>query len=246
LIQLFLLAVGLVAGVVNSIVGGGQFITFPAFVLAGTSAVIANTTSSVAVFPGVAASAFAYRQDLARLAQVINLKLVIAVSLVGAVIGALLLTHTPESIFTGLAPWLLLFGTVVYALGNRLTNLLRQRLQLGVTGLLVVQFLIGIYGGYFGAGIGILMLALMGLFGIDDLHAISGLRTLLSSCINGIAVVTFVIEGKVYWPGAIAMAIGALVGGYAGAAVTRRLPPKVLRPIIIAIAVAMTVYFFAR
>jgi uncharacterized membrane protein YfcA len=245
-ITLFLLAVGLVAGIVNSIVGGGQFLTFPAFVLAGTSAVIANTTSSVAVFPGIVASAFAYRSDLARLAQVINLKLVIGVSLVGALIGALLLTHTPESVFTSLAPWLLLFGTVIYALGNRVNDVLRRHMRLGTTGLLVVQFLIGIYGGYFGAGIGILMLALMGLFGIDDLHAISGLRTLLSSCINGVAVITFVIEGKVYWQGAAIVAVAALVGGYAGAAVARRLSPKILRPVIVVIAVTMTVYFFAR
>jgi uncharacterized membrane protein YfcA len=245
-IWVFLLAVGIVAGIANALVGGGQFLTYPAFVFAGLPAILANTTSSVAVFPGVVAGAFAFRKDLARLAQVIDLKLAMAASLAGGLVGALLLTHTPESAFTAIVPWLLLFGTMVYAFGNQLNAVLRGHMRLGALGFFATQFLIGIYGGYFGAGIGILMLALMGVFGLTDLHAMSGLRTLLSSCINGIAVITFVIEGKVDWPGAIVMAIGGIAGGYAGAAVARRLPPKMLRPVIIVIAVAMTAYFFVR
>src|SRR5581483_12109984 len=126
-------------------------------VMAGAPAVIANTTSSVAVFPGVVAGAYAFRQDLARLAQIVDLKLAIAVSLAGGLVGALLLTHTPESAFATIVPWLLLFGTAVYVFGNRLNLALGGRMQLGAIGFGATQFLIGIYGGYFGAGIGILM-----------------------------------------------------------------------------------------
>jgi hypothetical protein len=242
----FLILVGFFAGVANSVVGGGQFLTFPAFVFAGLPAVIANTTSSVAVFPGVVTGAYAWRHDLARLGQEIDMKLAIGATLLGSLTGALLLTHTPESLFNFIVPWLLLFGTVLFAAGNRFNALLRRRLRLGARAFVVLQFVVGIYGGYFGAGISILMLALMALYGLTDIHAMTGLRTVLSSCANGIAVVTFAAEGTVDWPGALVMMTGAIAGGYAGAVVAKRISPKLLRPIVILVAGAMTAYFFAR
>ena len=244
--SLFLLAVGICAGIANAVVGGGQFLTFPAFVMAGVPSVLANTTSSVAVFPGIVTGAYAFRKDVLRLADLVDIKGSMAMSLAGGLLGALLLTHTPEAAFAALVPWLLLFGTLVYAFGNRLNLALRRSMRLGSGGFLATQFLIGIYGGYFGAGIGILMLALLGVYGITDLHAMSGFRTLQSSCINAVAVLTFVLEGQVDWPGAVAMGIGAIIGGYTGAAVARRISAKVLRPVIIVIAFAMTGYFFLR
>jgi hypothetical protein len=174
------------------------------------------------------------------------MKLAIGATLLGSLTGALLLTHTPESLFNFIVPWLLLFGTVLFAAGNRFNALLRRRLRLGARAFVVLQFVVGIYGGYFGAGISILMLALMALYGLTDIHAMTGLRTVLSSCANGIAVVTFAAEGTVDWPGALVMMTGAIAGGYAGAVVAKRISPKLLRPIVILVAGAMTAYFFAR
>ena len=242
----FLFAVGFVAAIANSVVGGGTFLTFPALVFAGVPPVIANATSSVALVPGVLASALAYRRDLKRLASGLDLRWVFGVSVAGGLVGAFLLTHTPERIFVGLAPWLLLFATLLFTFAKQINPWLRSHVRLSQTGLLAIQFLIGIYGGYFGAGLGILMLALFGVYGMSDLSAMNGLRTLLAATMNLVAIPTFVLGGIVDWPAAAVMAVAAILGGYAGARVARRMKPEHLRPVIIVLAFAMTFYFFWR
>jgi uncharacterized membrane protein YfcA len=243
---LFLFAVGFFAAIANSVVGGGTFITFPALVFIGVPPIVANATSSVALTPGVLASAFAYRHDLKRLASGLDLRFVFGVTLAGGLLGAFLLTHTPERIFVELAPWLLLFATLVFTFGRQLNPWLKQHVRLGQSGLLAIQFLIGIYGGYFGAGIGILMLALLGVYGLTDLSAMNGLRTLLAAAANLIAIPAFILGGVVDWPAGLVMAVAAILGGYAGAMVARRMKPEHLRPVIIVLAFTMTAYFFIR
>jgi len=242
----FLFAVAFVAAIANSVVGGGTFLTFPALVFAGVPPIVANATSSVALTPGVAASGFAYREDLKRLAGALDLRFVFGVSLAGALVGAFLLTHTPERIFETLAPWLLLFATLLFTFGRQINPWLRRRVRLGQAGVLVIQFFIGIYGGYFGAGIGILILALLGIYGLSDLSAMNGLRTLLAAGMNLVAIPAFILGGVIDWPAGLVMAVAAILGGYAGAAVARRMQPEHLRPVIVALAFAMTAYFFLR
>jgi uncharacterized membrane protein YfcA len=242
----FLFAIGFVASIANSVVGGGTFITFPALVFAGVPPLVANATSSVALTPGVFASGFAYREDLKRLAGALDLRWVFGVSLAGGLLGAFLLTHTPGTIFTALAPWLLLFATLLFTFGRPVNSWLRKRVRLGQAGVFAIQFLIGIYGGYFGAGIGILILALLGVYGLSDLTAMNGLRTLLAASMNLVAIPAFVLGGIVDWPAALVMAAAAILGGYAGAAVARRMKPEHLRPLMVGLAWAMTLYFFLR
>jgi uncharacterized membrane protein YfcA len=243
---LFLFAVGFVAAIANSVVGGGTFLTFPALVFLGVPPIVANATSSVALTPGVLASGFAYREDLKRLAGALDLKWVFGVSLAGGLAGAFLLTHTPDRIFTVLAPWLLLFATLLFTFGRPVNAWLRKRVRLAQTGVLAIQFFIGIYGGYFGAGIGILILALLGVYGLSDLTAMNGLRTLLAASMNLVAIPAFILGGVIDWPAGLVMAVAAILGGYAGAAVARRMKPEHLRPVMVGLAWAMTIYFFLR
>ena len=245
MITLLLVSTAFLAGVMNAVAGGGSFLTFPALVFSGIPSVIANATNSVALFPGGLASAWAYRHDFPAL-DGIGTKKLLGVSLLGGVIGALLLVYTPEHTFNTLVPWLLLAATALFAGGRRLTPLLRRVIHIGPSGLCFIQLLIAIYGGYFGGAMGIMMLALYGLFGLTDINEMNALKTLLSGSINAIAVVCFVFAGKVSWGPAVIMLASAIVGGYVGARVARRMNPDHVRAIIVAIGVAMTVAFFVR
>lgn len=231
------------AGVVNAVAGGGSFLTFPALVMAGVPPVNANATSTVAVCPGALASAYGYRRELAAL-EGFDLKAAVAISLVGGLIGALLLLWTPQPLFAALVPWLLLFATVLFVLGPKVSAWVRARFRMGVGTMLAVQFVIAIYGGYFGGGIGILMLAMLGVFGLTNLHAMNGIKVLLSGCLNVVAVVAFIIGDAVHWTEALIMMGACIGGGYAGAAVARRIPPPILRKFVIGVGFAMTAYFF--
>ncbi len=193
---LLLLVAAFAAGVLNAIAGGGSFLTFPALVFVGVPAVIANATNTVALFPGSFASAYSYRHGLARL-EGISLRTMVLVSLAGGVFGAILLLITPENVFVNLTPWLLLFATVMFAFGKRLGISLKRRFHFGFAALVVSQTVIAIYGGYFGGGIGILMLAALAIFGMTDINAMNGIKTILAGTLNGIAVVVFVVAGKV-------------------------------------------------
>jgi uncharacterized membrane protein YfcA len=246
---LVLFAAALFGGAMNSVAGGGSFLTFPALILTGVTPIYANATSTVALWPGAVASVGAYRRELGRARHAVLLG---AVSLVGGIAGAWLLLHTPSAAFQRLIPWLLLAATALFASGPAITSRLRTRLggrgdaRLSLTGMAVAQLVIAVYGGFFGGGIGILMLATLGLMGIDNITEANALKTLLAACINGIAVLTFIVANAVVWPQAILMLVAAIIGGYGGAATARRLPALVVRRVVIAIGCAMTLYFFLR
>lgn len=240
---LLLIVSAFFAGALNAVAGGGSFLTFPALILAGVPPLNANATSTVAVAPGALASAYGYRRELGKIKEV-HLPSFLAVSLVGGLIGALALLWTPERTFEAIVPWLLLFATVLFAFGPKVSAWIRRTVTVGYTSVLVTQFFIAVYGGYFGGGIGILILATLGVFGLTDLHAMNGLKTLVSGCLNAVAVVAFVFGGAVYWTEALIMLVAAVAGGYAGAAIARRIPPPILRKFVIGVGVTMTAYFF--
>jgi len=240
------------AGALNAVAGGGSFLTFPSLVFVGVPAVRANATSTVALWPGAAASVGAYRRELARVDRVLAVVLA-ATSLVGGVLGAVLLLRTPESTFSALVPYLLLGATLLFAASPRITALLRRQTataptgrRVGILGVAVAQLVIAVYGGYFGGGIGILMLATLGLMGIESIHEMNALKTVLAACINGVAVVTFVLAGAVAWAPALLMVVGSICGGYGGATVARKIEPRILRGGVITVGCAMAAYFFLR
>jgi uncharacterized membrane protein YfcA len=236
-------AAALIGGAINSVAGGGSFLTFPALVLAGVPAIPANATNNTAMWLGVVASARGYREEVRA-----HRHLLVAagiVSLVGAVIGAILLLHTPPKLFVRMIPWLLLFATVVFALSplvKKRNDAARPHTPLQ----LVVQFFIAIYGGYFGAGMGILMLALLSFSGLPNLNVANGLKNVLSIVINGTAIIPFVIAGIIVWQVALVMAIFTMLGGYFGARFFRRVPSSITRIVVLCIGVGMSAYFFVR
>ena len=241
-----LLAVtGFIAGVMNSVAGGGTFLTFPALVFTGVPSVIANASNAVALFPASFASAWAYRSDF-RPFEGVTFKAMTVVSLVGGIAGALLLLYTSEKTFDALVPWLLLVATVVFAFGPWIVPRLRARFSIGPAALLTIQFVVGIYGGYFGGAMGIVMLAVYSLFGLTDLNSMNATKTLMAGLINGIAVVIFIFLGTIAWPQTITILITALLGGYFGAVVARKMNPMHVRAGIIVIASAVTLAFFLK
>jgi uncharacterized protein len=209
----------LAAGAINAIAGGGTLATFPAL-LTVLSAVPANATSTVALLPGSFASAWAYRKELATARPMLN-RLFLP-SLLGGIAGAFALTRFPESVFENLVPWLLLTATVLMLLQRPLSKWIgahpHEAPSRGtVAAVVFFQFLVGMYGGYFGAGIGILMLSSLSFMGIGDIHQMNGIKAILASVMNGIGAAIFVLEGKVVWRYALPMAVASIAGGYVGA-----------------------------
>ena len=242
---LLLVAAAFGAGLMNSVAGGGSFLSFPALVFIGIPSVTANATNTVALFPGQLASAWAYRHDFPRM-EGLKPATIIAFSIAGGVVGALLLIYTPEAAFDALVPWLLLLATVLFAFSKKIVPWLKARFHVGPLALCIVQFLLSVYGGYFGGAVGIMMLALFGLFGIDHIHSANALKTLLSGLVNSVAVVCFVAAGTVAWGPALIMLLSAVAGGYIGARVARRLSPDLVRKIVISIGAIMSVVFFVK
>ncbi len=245
---LFLSAI--IGGTLNAVAGGGSFFTFPALIFVGVPAISANASSTVALLPGSVASIIAYRREIAQ-QQRGFLILMVSTSLAGGIIGALLLLHTPASIFQNLIPYLLLTATLLFALSGPITARLRVRdvakARLSLRTLITVaiaQLIIATYGGYFGGGIGILMLATLAMMGMENIHIMNGLKTVLTTCINGIAAIIFIIAGAVYWPETLLMIVGAIIGGYFGASYARKIDPKLIRGFVIVVGLAMSVYFF--
>jgi len=241
-----LVVASLLAGALNAVAGGGSFLTFPALVLAGVPPVIANATSTVALLPGTFASAWVYRRDIGAARGQLPMTAFVVVSLIGGAAGSILLLLTPEQLFAAIVPWLLLFGTLVFALGRPLTDALRRHAHVGVPALVVTQALIGIYGGYFGGGIGILMLAMLGLYGMTEIHAMNGVKTVLAGCMNIVAAAIFIVARAVWWREALIMLFAAIAGGWIGPVVARRVAPARLRLFVVGVGLVMTVWFFAR
>jgi uncharacterized membrane protein YfcA len=240
-----LTAAGICAGLINSVAGGGSFLTFPALVFLGVPSVIANATSTVALFPGVFASAWAYRSDFQRLEK-IPLKPAMIVSIGGGIAGALMLLFTAQATFDAVIPWILLMATAALAFGPRVSRILNKKFRVGSGTLIFLQFLVAIYGGYFGGAVGIIMLAVWSMAGLRDVHAMNAGRTLLGGVMNAAAVVCFVIAGKIWWLQSAVLLIGAVVGGYTGARFARRMNPAIVRIVVIAISLTVTILFFVR
>ena len=240
---LLMLVAGLLAGAMNAAAGGGSFVTIPAMVFVGLPSVAANASSTVALLPGTLASAWAWRRDYRSL-QGIPLATLLAISLAGGLVGAVLLLVTSQRAFDHLLPWLLLTGTVAFAFGRPLGAMLRERVRVGRGSVLAAQVLLSIYAGYFGGGVGIMMMAVWGLLGDLDIKAMSALRTLLVSAANLVAVICFAVAGPIHWPETLVMLVAAIVGGYLGAILASRLPAPVLRGFVILFSTAMTALFF--
>ncbi|PTL84019.1 sulfite exporter TauE/SafE family protein [Vitiosangium sp. GDMCC 1.1324] len=243
--DLLLGAASLLAGAMNAVAGGGSFVTFPALVLSGVPSVAANASSTVALFPGSFASAWAYRDDFKSF-EGVSVRALLPVSLAGGLTGAMLLLLTPQTTFDVVIPWLLLLGTLAFAFGREAGARLRRAIRIGPALLLGGQFLLSIYGGYFGGAVGLMMMAVWSLFGVSDLQAMNAAKTLLVGATNTVAVACFIVAGEVWWKQTVLMAIAAAVGGYVGARIGRRIPSARLRLGITAVNVAMTVAFFLR
>jgi uncharacterized protein len=243
--HVLLIAAALGAGLLNSVAGGGSFLTFPALVFTGVPSIVANATSTVALFPGALASAWAYRQEFKSFDK-IPLKPALIVSIAGGIVGALLLLFTSQKTFDVVIPWLLLAATLTFALGPRVMRKFKQQSWMGQKTLIIFQFFVGIYGGYFGGAVGIIMLAVWSLAGLRDIHAMNGGRTLLGGVMNAAAVVCFIIAGKVWWLQTALMLVAAVIGGYAGARFARQINPALIRGLIIVFSVLVTAAFFLR
>lgn len=235
------------AGFINAVAGGGSFLTFPALIAAGLPPIDANASNTVALFPGQIATAYAARSGLAAAArdERINMPALAAISLAGGIVGALLLLLTPQAIFSGLVPWLLLFATLVFAGGNFWISD-AKKFTLSKAGVYVTQGFVGIYGGYFGGGIGILMLATLTLFGLRDIWLMNSVKILLTALMNTIAAITFAAAGIVHWPWAAIVAIAAIAGGYAGLHAVRTVKAPLVKKFVVATGLLLTVYFFVR
>ncbi len=234
------------AGVLNAIAGGGTFLTFPALVWTGVPPIAANATSALAVCPGYLGSALGFRQELAALPRALLLREV-ALSALGGVAGALALLVTPAKLFSGIVPWLLLFATLLFALGPQLSRWAGGGRGGGPArwrhiGLLAVA----VYGGYFNGGLGILLMALYLLCGEQRLNTVNALKNLNSFVLSVVSVVAFAIGGAIVWKQALLMAVFATLGGFAGARLARRLPVRVVRAIVIVTGLVMSALFFAR
>ena len=245
-----LVAAGVVAGTMNALAGGGSFVTFPALIWAGLPPIAANASSTVALVPGATASAFAYTTGVQGTGLVdvggMPFRRLLAVSVAGGLAGAALLLSTPVTTFDRLIPWLLLLATLTFAFGAQAGAWLRARVHIGPATLVTVQFLLGIYGGYFGGAVGLLMLAAWSLLDRHELKALNPTRVVIVTATNAIAVAAFVAAGEVRWPQTLLVLAGALVGGYGGARLGQRLPAPVTRWITLAIATGMTLVFFRR
>jgi uncharacterized membrane protein YfcA len=244
-LSVFLFLVAALAGALNSVAGGGSFLALPALLYAGVPPVAANATTTFAMWPGSVASAIAYREDI-KVGRRWFLPLG-AASLLGGFLGGQLLMRTSDVSFMRLLPWLMLVATLTFTFGGAVTARVGHGRAHGMSPWVpLLQLAIATYGGYFGGGMGIMMLAAMSIAGMANIHEMNGLKGLLAVAINGIALLEFVLHGAIVWTPGLVMAAGGIAGGYAGAGLARRMPPERVRGAVTAIAWGLTVYFFLR
>lgn len=268
---LILFGAAILGGTLNGVAGGGTFLTLPSLLYVGVAPIEANATSTVALWPASAAATWALRKELRRLNK--RLLLVLGITgFIGGTAGALLLIKTSQATFTQLIPYLLLIATVLFTLSPLVNARIKQRVAArqkeaagetssqiatpneggqhiswrSLSGIALLQLIIAIYGGYFGGGIGILTLATLGLIGIEDLNEMNAVKNILVACINGVAVITFVIVGAVVWFEALVMIVGSIIGGYGGVYFARKLDQRVVRAFVILVGCVMTIYFFYK
>jgi uncharacterized protein len=254
-VSILLFVAAAVGGALNAVAGGGSFLTLPALIVAGVPPVVANATSTLALWPASLSSTFAYRRELRSSRQWL---IVLGVtSVLGGLAGALLLVRTSDDAFLRLLPWLMLVAAATFTFGQKLRPVPKEDAALHpfehgagwrptLIGVVVAQFLIATYGGYFGGGIGIMMLATMALAGMTNIHEMNGLKSFLGVSINGLALATFILSGTISWRHGLAMAVGATLGGYLTASFARKLDPRYVRWVVIVVGWSMTIYFFVR
>jgi uncharacterized membrane protein YfcA len=251
---LLLCATAVLGGIVNSVAGGGTLLTFPMLVLAlggsDEATVVANATSTIALVPGSIASVFGYRRELVRMRR--WALLLAAPSLLGGLVGSILVIVQPAEVFANLVPWLILAAALLFALQPQIARWTgvgkphehTSRLTMAV--IIVFQFLISVYGGYFGAGAGILMLSALAMMGFDHIHEMNALKATLGTMINVVAVAVFWSGDRIHWPFGIAMAISAAAGGLLGSTVARRLDKRLVRDAVVVIGFALAAWYFYR
>ncbi|MBV9670033.1 MAG: sulfite exporter TauE/SafE family protein [Acidobacteriales bacterium] len=246
---IFLFVAGAFGGALNSVAGGGSFIAFPALLWVHVPPIEANATNTVALWTAAAASGGAYRRRLDVRGRVL-IPLLLA-SLAGGLLGAILLLKTPAHTFMRVLPWLTLVATLLFAAGRRLSSgrasgIGNDAKGVAILAAAVFQFGVGIYGGYFGGGMGIVMLAMLAALGMTDIHAMNALKAVMGFVINGVAVVAFVIAGAINWKQGTPMILGAVAGGYLGAHYAQKLPQPCIRWFVILVGIGMTIYFFCK
>lgn len=243
------------AGAINAVAGGGTILTFPALLAFGIPSIIANATSTLALVLGNGGSVYGYRRQMARIRP--WLPRFVPVSLVGAALGSWLLTVTSEKAFARLVPFLILFATVLFFLQGAFRRIAAKGLEAshpvaevpashGHAGAILFQFLVAVYGGYFGAGIGILMLASLGFIGLEDIHEMNALKSILSALINFVAAVWFVFAGLIAWGPAGVMTVGAIAGYFLGSHYSQRIPQARVRQVITAIGFLLSALTFYK
>jgi uncharacterized membrane protein YfcA len=236
---------GLIAGMMNALAGGGSFVTLPALIAVGVPSVTANTTSTVALFPGQVTSTWTYRDGLGPIGPV-SLRSLLLATFLGGVIGALLLLRTPITAFDVILPWLLAIATLTLTFGRQLGEVWRRRWSIGAPLVVVVQFGIGIYGGYFGGGVGIMMMAVWSLLSDRTLKSFNAPRTLLVCAANTVDVFIFIEANTMRWNKAMIMIARNIVGGYGGANIGRSAPAGIIRVGTLLLSVGITLVFFLR
>lgn len=236
---------GFIGGAMNALAGGGSFATMPTLIALGLPSPIANATSNVSLQPGAMASAWAYRGGLETVSGV-GVRTMVAITFVGGIVGGLLLVATSARAFDLIVPWLLLFATLAIAFGRRASDWLRARVEIGPKSLIAVQTLLGIYGGYFGGGVGLMLTAAWGLLAGMEPARLAAPRTLMLAVANCAATIIFIATGMVRWALCGPMLVGGVAGGYFGAKLGLILPPGVIRGWTLLVTVVTTIVFFWR
>jgi hypothetical protein len=247
-----LFVAGIIAGSINAVAGGGTLISFPSLVGLGLPEIVANATNTAALWPGSFSSAVAYRKDTT-VDRGLQISLLVP-SFIGGALGAIILVITPPDVFKLIVPFLVLFATLVLAARNALTRKIGERLAVredhatlaGRIWGFFFQLFVATYGGYFGAGMGILMLGSLSIMGMRDIHKMNALKTPLQAVINMTAFVFFAIKGLVSWPSAVVLCIGAIAGGYGGARLAKRVDPKVLNACVVILGLVVSVWLLYK
>jgi uncharacterized protein len=238
-------AAGLVGGAMNALAGGGTFATMPALIAIGLPSPIANATSNVALQPGAMSAAWSFRKGLEPLGG-ISVRVLAAITFIGGLVGSLLLVITPTRTFDIIIPWLLLIAFMAIAFGKTAADWLKSRVTIGPPTLMVAQSLLGLYGGYFGGGVGIMTTATYGLLAGVPPHRLMAPRTLMLAIANTAAAILFISFGMIRWEICAPMLVGAAIGGWLGAHYGKQLSPRVIRLWTLAVTATTTIIFFVR
>ncbi len=246
---IFLFFAGALGAAINSVAGGGGFVALPALMFAGVNPIAANATQTMALFMGITASGGSYLQRLSTPWRIFGPLLV--ASFAGGLVGGILLLRTPAALFLNILPWLLLSAMLLFlfggkVIGKRSNAFHRDATLIAIAGATLFELFVSIYGGYFGGGLGIMNLAMLAMLGLDDIHDMNAIKTVLGAAINGVATALFLLKGAIIWREGLWMMAGAVCGGWLGAHYAQKLPPVLVRRFVSIIGISMTIYFFWR